>query len=85
MNTIFVDPNETPAEQVLMETVGAHSGKENKALSILEWAAHWHYGRGYDAIWVYKQAVAQLEQVGLSQNDFLHFERRIARLTRVNE
>ena len=54
------------------------------AQQIMEWVNE-RLAMGYDAIWIYKEAVARLEKIGLSQNDFLHYERRIARLTKVNE
>ena len=84
MSNGLVD-NETSAEQGLIKTVASQSAKDGKAMVILEWAEHWHHTQGYDAVWVYKRAVAHLEKIGLSHSDFLHFERRIAHTTGVNE
>lgn len=80
-----IESNKKTAEQVLDETVKSQSEKDGKAMVILGWAEYWHHACGYDAVWVYKQAIAYLEKIGLSYNDFLHFERRIAHTTEVNE
>jgi hypothetical protein len=54
------------------------------ATQIIDWVTE-RLAMGYDAIWIYKEALRRLGLLGLSQNDYSHFERRIAQLTKVNE
>ena len=58
--------------------------KDQEAVKVLDWVRE-YLDRGYDAIWIYKQALERLDKIGLSQSHYIHFERRVARMTRVNE
>lgn len=54
------------------------------ALEILDWAAR-QIESGNDAVWVYKTALAKIHQLGLSMFEEMHYERRLSRITHVNE